>query len=123
MDRRTVNASAGAPAAALALVPGRAFAQPAPANANDARLNALFEDIFQRAVARSPELATQLGLDRGANADRKHKLSDRTPEERARLRDVGEAVPDVADAVAPGDLRLNVFRVEHGTHAVGDLEH
>jgi uncharacterized protein (DUF885 family) len=83
MDRRTFIASAGATAAAVALLPHKALAQPA-ANPNDARLNALFEDIFQRAVARSPELASQLGLDRGENAERKHRLSDRTPEERAR---------------------------------------
>jgi uncharacterized protein (DUF885 family) len=83
MDRRTFIASAGASALGLALLPEQAFAQGVP-NPNDARLNALFEDIFQRSVDRSPELATSLGLDRGPNAARKHKLSDRTPEERAR---------------------------------------
>jgi uncharacterized protein (DUF885 family) len=83
MDRRTFIATAGASALGFALLPERALGQPA-ANPNDARLNGLFEDIFQRAVARSPELASSLGLDRGENAERKHRLSDRTPEERAR---------------------------------------
>ena len=81
MDRRTfVLAGAGA-AAGFALLPGAAFAE---AGTKDAELNAAFEEIFRRAVARSPELASSLGLDKGPGAPLKHRLSPRTAEERAR---------------------------------------
>ncbi|HEY0413626.1 MAG TPA: DUF885 family protein [Allosphingosinicella sp.] len=81
MDRRTFIASSGAAALGAALLPKAAAAQP---GSGDAALNALFERIFQEVVANSPELATSLGLDKGANAPLKHRLSPRTLEERAR---------------------------------------
>ncbi|HEX8481463.1 MAG TPA: DUF885 family protein [Allosphingosinicella sp.] len=81
MDRRTFIASSGVAALAAAL-PATALAQPR-AGSGDAGLNALFERIFQQAVQRSPELATQLGLDRESNAALKGRLSPRTLEERA----------------------------------------
>ena len=81
MDRRTFIASSGA-AALAATVPAAALGQPR-AGSGDAALNALFERIFQQAVQRSPELATQLGLDKDANASLKGRLSPRTLEERA----------------------------------------
>lgn len=83
MDRRTFLASSGAAALAAGFLPSGVFAK-APAGPGDAALNALFDDIFQRAVARSPEFATSLGLDKGPNADRKRRLSDRTAAERER---------------------------------------
>jgi uncharacterized protein (DUF885 family) len=81
LDRRTFIASSGA-AALAATVPAAALGQPR-AGSGDAALNALFERIFQQAVQRSPELATQLGLDKDANASLKGRLSPRTLEERA----------------------------------------
>jgi len=81
LDRRQFLVASSAAAAALAASPTSAFAQP---GSGDAELNALFERIFQQNVARSPELATSLGLDKGANAPLKHRLSPRTYEERAR---------------------------------------
>jgi uncharacterized protein (DUF885 family) len=81
LDRRTFIASSGAAALGAALLPKAAAAQP---GSGDAALNALFERIFQEVVANSPELATSLGLDKGANAPLKHRLSPRTLEERAR---------------------------------------
>ncbi len=81
MDRRTFIASSGVAALAAAL-PANALAQPR-AGSGDAALNALFERIFQQAVQRSPELATQLGLDRDANAGLKGRLTPRTLQERA----------------------------------------
>jgi len=80
MDRRFFLAS-GASALGLTLLPGTAVAQP---GTRDAELNAAFDEIFRRAVARSPELASSLGLDKGPGAPLKHRLSPRTPEERAR---------------------------------------
>lgn len=83
MDRRTFIASSGAAAFASAIVPKAAFAQPR-AGSGDTALNALFESIFQQTVQNSPELATQLGLDKDANAGLKGRLSPRTLDERER---------------------------------------
>jgi uncharacterized protein (DUF885 family) len=84
MDRRHFLATTGA-AAGLALLPkAAAAAAAAAAGSGDAALNALFEEIFQANVLSSPEQATSLGLDKGANAALKHRLSPRTYEERAR---------------------------------------
>jgi uncharacterized protein (DUF885 family) len=82
LDRRTFIASSGAAALATAILPKASFAQ--SAGSGDAALNALFEEIFQQAVQRSPELATSLGLDKGANAALKGRLTPRTFQERAR---------------------------------------
>ena len=91
MDRRTFIASSGA-AALAAWLPAAALAQPR-AGSGDAALNALFEEIFQQAVQRSPELATQLGLDKDSNSGLKGRLSPRTLAERARqLAQVKEAL-------------------------------
>ncbi|HEX6374994.1 MAG TPA: DUF885 family protein [Allosphingosinicella sp.] len=82
MDRRTFIASSGAAALAAAALPKALLAQ--LAGSGDAALNALFETIFQETVQRSPELATSLGLDKGANAELKGRLTPRTLAERAR---------------------------------------
>ena len=73
MDRRSFLAT-GATVALLPLTETPALAAATPGR-NDAKLNALFEDIFQERVRHSPELATSLGLDKGPNADLKSKLS------------------------------------------------
>jgi uncharacterized protein (DUF885 family) len=73
MDRRSFLAT-GATVALLPLTETPVFAAATPGS-NDAKLNALFEDIFQERVRHSPELATSLGLDKGPNADLKSKLS------------------------------------------------
>jgi uncharacterized protein (DUF885 family) len=78
MDRRAFL-STSALLAGSALLPARVFAQ---AGSADAAANALFEQLFQEAVARSPELATSLGLDQGPLAGLKSQLSPRTAEER-----------------------------------------
>jgi len=74
MDRRSFLAT-GATVALLPLTETPVLA--AAAGSNDARLNQLFEDIFQERVRTSPELATSLGLDKGPNADLKSKLETR----------------------------------------------
>ncbi|SFR84962.1 DUF885 domain-containing protein [Sphingomonas jatrophae] len=62
MDRRQFLASAGAAALATTLSPAAAFAQ-AP---SDPKVAAELDRIFQARLRRSPELATSLGLDKGA---------------------------------------------------------
>jgi uncharacterized protein (DUF885 family) len=78
MDRRAFLTSS-ALIAGSTLLPARVFAQSAD---GDAAANALFEQLFQEGVARSPELATSLGLDQGPLANLKGRLSPRTAEER-----------------------------------------
>ena len=82
MDRRNflyaTAASAFAPALATA---GKAFAQGGAVQGDDAhaKLDALFDTLFHEDLRRSPESATQLGLDKGANADLRGKLRDESP--------------------------------------------
>ncbi|NNM77545.1 DUF885 family protein [Sphingomonas sp. ID1715] len=78
MDRRAFLTSS-ALIAGTTLLPSRLLAQ---GTSGDAAANALFEQIFQEAVARSPELATSLGLDQGPLAALKSQLSPATAEER-----------------------------------------
>lgn len=78
MDRRAFL-STSALLAGTTLLPTRLLAQAAGA---DAAANALFDQLFQETVARSPELATSLGLDQGPLAALKSQLSPRTAEER-----------------------------------------
>ena len=82
MDRRSFLATS-ATVALLPLAESPAFA--AVAKSGDAKLNALFEAIFQERVRNSPELATSLGLDKGPNAALKSKLeTDPAPQVRAK---------------------------------------
>ena len=82
MERRTFL-SAGSAAAALAFAPRAAGAAGAAAPAGDAALNAAFQKIFEQNVQESPEQASSLGLDKGANAALKSRLDDRTAADRA----------------------------------------
>ncbi|HIV76895.1 MAG TPA: DUF885 family protein [Candidatus Sphingomonas excrementigallinarum] len=63
--------------AALAVVAGSegVVAQ----NTASTRLTALFDTLVQEQLRRSPEGATSLGLDTGANADLRSQLSDQSP--------------------------------------------
>jgi hypothetical protein len=79
LERRTFL-SASSAAAALALTPRIAGAA---APAGDAALNATFQTIFEQNVQESPEQASSLGLDKGANAALKSRLDDRTAADRA----------------------------------------
>jgi uncharacterized protein (DUF885 family) len=66
MDRRSFLAT-GATLALLPFAEAQSFAA-AAAGGGDARLNKLFEDIFQERLRTSPGFATALGLDKGENA-------------------------------------------------------
>jgi uncharacterized protein (DUF885 family) len=85
MDRRSFLAT-GATVALLPLTEAPALAAVvATPGSGDARLNALFEDIFQEQVRNSPGLASSLGLDKGPNAALKAKFdTDPTPVTRAK---------------------------------------
>ena len=109
------------PAAALAPAAGKTKAK---ANASgDAKLNALFERIFQDRVKRSPSFATSLGLDKGPNAFLKSTLDIR-PQAAARAEDLARAKRELAQirAIAPstlsGPARLNrdvvIYQYESG---------
>jgi uncharacterized protein (DUF885 family) len=73
LSRRHLLASTAATAAAFAL-PKVAFAD--AANPTAAKLDGLMDTFFQESLRESPERATILGLDKGANADLKGMLSD-----------------------------------------------
>jgi uncharacterized protein (DUF885 family) len=73
LSRRQLLASTAATAAAFSL-PKFAFAD--AANPTAAKLNGLMDTFFQENLRASPERATLLGLDKGANADLKGKLGD-----------------------------------------------
>ncbi|WP_420141848.1 DUF885 domain-containing protein [Sphingomonas sp.] len=105
MDRRAFLSS-GAAAAVAASYPSIAFAQ-----SGDAALSALFDQIFADTLTRSPELATSLGLDKGANAALRHKLSDRSLASAARETAATKAWIAKLEAIDPNGLsapaRLN----------------
>lgn len=73
LSRRHLLASTAATATAFAL-PKIAFA--GAANPTAAKLDGLMDTFFQESLRESPERATILGLDKGANADLKGMLSD-----------------------------------------------
>ena len=88
LSRRHFLASTSALACLVPFNLPASFAQatggPPPGTSDDnTRLKDLFETIFQEFVAESPELATSLGLDRGANAGLKSKLDGRDAQSRA----------------------------------------
>lgn len=79
MDRRNFLAASGAMALALAADP--TFAKGAAARGDNALLG-LLDAIFNDGIARSPEFATALGLDKGKLAHLRSKLSPPTAIER-----------------------------------------
>jgi len=83
LDRRAFLQTGAASAAALAL-PYPLGAQPAPGRSPE--LARLFDQLFQEQLRARPEGATQLGLDKGANADLRAKLTDESPAGRAAAR-------------------------------------
>ena len=103
MDRRKFL-SASSAALSFAFVSG-ASGSPAlalvrsGAGSGDAALNALFEKIFQERVRRFPELASSLGLDKGANAHLKSELDVR-PLGTARAEDLAHLRSELASLKA-----------------------
>lgn len=85
LNRRDILLSAAAAAALAPLAAEAAPASPAPSDPETVRrLNALYEQFMQQQLARSPQLATRLGLDKGALAAAKSRLDDRSLAQRER---------------------------------------
>ena len=105
MDRRSfLAASTTIALLPLTEVPALA-AVTAKAGAGDAKLNTLFEDIFQERVRNSPELASSLGLDKGTNAALKSKLdTDPAPVQRRKNLARNRGAIARLDAVSPASL-------------------
>ena len=130
MYSRTFLASSGAADLAATLLPNGVLAQVAGSTPADAKLNALFEDILQRAIERSPEFATSLGFDKGEHADRKRRLSDRSLGERAEdLALVKKALADLAavdrSALSPAaalNHEVVTYSLERQTVAPGQFQ-
>ena len=125
MDRRQFLTTSSL-AAATTLVPATVKAATkaaAPAASGDARLNSLFEEIFQDRVRRNPEFATSLGLDKGPLAHLKSEFDVR-PYPQARKEDLALARKNLAaiKAVPPASLsdaaKLNrdvvIYQIETG---------
>jgi uncharacterized protein (DUF885 family) len=124
MDRRSFL-TASATVALLPITETVAAAAATPGS-GDAKLNQLFEDIFQERVRNSPELATSLGLDKGPNAALKSKLDTR-PNSVARREELARTRRAIAklQAVSPASLseaaKLNrevvLYSLDTATHA------
>ena len=82
MDRRRFLYTTAAAASALTAGPALAQAD----NDSHARLDELFKALFQEDLRLSPESATQLGLDKGPNADLRGKLRDESVTGRAAVK-------------------------------------
>src|SRR6478672_6251833 len=104
MDRRSFLATS-ATVALLPLAEAPALAAVTKAGSGDARLNRIFDDIFQERVRSSPTLASSLGLDKGPNAALKSKLDTR-PAEVARKEDLARNRRAIAqvNAIPPSSL-------------------
>lgn len=76
MDRRTFIASTGTAALIAGLGSIEALAQAPAAGGADAKLNILFDRIFNDTLDHSPEFCTALGYDKGARAAAKSRLDD-----------------------------------------------
>ena len=82
LDRRLFLQTGAASAATLAF-PASAFAQSSAPAGRSPELARLFDALFQEQLRLRPESATQLGLDKGANADLRARLTDESPAGRA----------------------------------------
>jgi len=99
IDRRQLVVGMGA--VSLASTTALADAPASPA----AKLNVLLDDFMQRNLRRSPEEATQLGLDKGALAAEKSLLDDRSLAQVAR--DKAETTRRQAELAAIDRKALN----------------
>ncbi len=120
MDRRSFLASS-ATLALLPLTDAPALAQGAAKGANDAKLNALFDQIFQRQVRESPTFATYLGLDTGANAKLRSTFDMRPPNvqrkanaarDRAALAAVRAIAPSTLSPTAQLNREIVIYDLE-----------
>lgn len=119
IDRRQVLLSA----AAVALTGGGAAV--AKASSAEITLNGRLDRLGKDLLNRSPELATGLGLDKGANAALKSRLSDESWAEVESLnrlcRDELKAIKAIPDATLSHEARINkavaVYALELGVES------
>ena len=105
MDRRSFLATS-ATAALLPLAEAPALAVVTKAGSGDAKLNAIFDKIFEERVRNSPALASSLGLDKGPNAALKSKL-DTDPAPVARRKALARNRRGIAEVTAVGPATLS----------------
>jgi uncharacterized protein (DUF885 family) len=105
MDRRSFL-TASATVALLPLTETPTFAAVATKpGSSDAKLNALFEEVFQERLSNAPELASSLGLDKGPNAALKAKLdTDPAPVQRSKALARNRRAIARLNAVGPATL-------------------
>lgn len=113
MDRRSFLA-AGTASAALAAIPlSRVIAQGTAATAapGDAKLTATFDRVLAEIVANSPEFATSLGLDKGADAHLRHEVGDNShgalAKDLARTKKMRAAIAAVDPATLSAQARID----------------
>jgi uncharacterized protein (DUF885 family) len=98
LDRRTFLAT-GTAAGALSVLPASALMAQ---QTGDTNLTKAFDQVFAELLRNSPEGATSLGFDKGANADLRHKLDDNRyaaiAEDRARYKKSRAAITAIDPA-------------------------
>ncbi|ODP36133.1 DUF885 domain-containing protein [Sphingomonas turrisvirgatae] len=122
MRRRTFVATVGAGALTGAFP---ALAAQATAGADDAKLRAALDRIFADRLADNPEGATALGLDTGANAGLKSRLSGRSAADDARslararreLAEVRAFAPEKLGEAARLDREVVLYQLERSIAA------
>jgi uncharacterized protein (DUF885 family) len=100
VDRRSFLAAGAATSLVPSLLPGLLRAQPGDA----------YAPILGQVLRLSPETATSYGLDRGANADLKHRLDDRSPAHRFNYYDAISAGAAAVRARPAANPRDAIFR-------------
>ena len=113
MDRRLFVTS-GLAAALVAMVrTRRSNARPGPVGPGygDTRLNAAFDQVLAERIRNTPEFATSLGLDTGANSDLRHKLADNSyaaiADDLARSRRARAAIEAIDPATLSAQARID----------------
>lgn len=78
IDRRRLIAASTLSAVAYvpSAIPARVLAESGSGSSEAKRLNVLLDRFMDRTLQRSPQMATSLGLDKGAHADAKERLDD-----------------------------------------------
>ena len=121
LNRRSLLSTAAVASASVALP---SLAAAAPGSAAD--LDRMFETFFDEDLRERPEGATQLGLDKGSNADLKFKLSDESRAGQAAARALTRSQLDRLKAFDPSGLsptdRLNYDTVLYTRQAAVETE-
>jgi uncharacterized protein (DUF885 family) len=122
LDRRQFLLTTTSAAAAAAL-PAKLFAQ---GTGGSPQLSALFDTLFNEQLRQNPESATQLGLDKGPNADLRAKLSGADDAARAAARALTRSQLARLQAFPRAGLseadRLNLDVVTYTRRSTADIQ-